>query len=76
MYETGHGVAQSYSDAINWYRKAAEQENIYAQTNLGDMYKKGLGVTKNNSEALIWYSKAAEQGYLKAKRRLKYLDGI
>ncbi|SGY91232.1 Putative uncharacterized protein [Moritella viscosa] len=40
------------------------------------MYKKGLGVTKNNSEALIWYSKAAEQGYLKAKRRLKYLDGI
>ncbi len=35
MYENGHGVTQDYKEAVNWYRKAAEQGYATAQRNLG-----------------------------------------
>jgi uncharacterized protein len=44
-------------------RKAwAEQGDLRAQLNLGDMYFFGKGVPKNLAEAAKWYRKAAEQG--------------
>ena len=62
MYEKGYGVKKSYSEALNWYRKSAEQGNASAQNNLGEMYRYGRGVKESSSEALNWYRKSAEQG--------------
>ena len=73
MYLDGKGVAQDYKEAVNWYRKAAEQGNARAQNNLGLLYEKGRGVPQDYAEAMKWYRKAAEQGNDIAKRRLDTL---
>ena len=44
------------------FRKAADQGNADAQSNLGVMYKYGWGVPKNLKEALKWYSMAVKNG--------------
>ena len=64
-------MSQSDTEAVKWYRKAAEQGNAKAQYNLGWMYDNGRGVVESDSEAVKWYQKAAEQGHEKAKTRLK-----
>ena len=61
-YETGHGVAQDYTEALQWYRKAAERGNANAQWMLGWSFAQGLGVPQDYAEAVRWYRKAAEQG--------------
>ena len=59
MYENGRGVAQSYSQAVDWYRKAAEQGYAYGQHRLGDMYENGRGVAQNLVLAHVFYNLAA-----------------
>jgi len=74
----GQGVPQEampdgewdYSEAMKWYRKAAEQEHANAQSNLGFMYAQGQGVTQDYAEALRWFRKAAEQGEAPAQFNL------
>ena len=53
---------KNYSEAVEWYRKSAEQGNASGQANLGYMYSNGYGVTKDYAEAIKWYRKSAEQG--------------
>lgn len=48
--------------AVPWYRKAAEQGEMVAQTNRGNAYYNGDGVPVDKSEAVKRYQKAAEQG--------------
>jgi hypothetical protein len=48
----------------------AEQGNVEAQFELGNIYAAGEAVTKDYVEALRWYKKAAEQGYPKAQDRV------
>ncbi|HEM9355462.1 TPA: sel1 repeat family protein, partial [Streptococcus agalactiae] len=43
-YDNGRGVRQDYTQAVQWYRKAAEQGLADAQYNLGMMYANGQGV--------------------------------
>ena len=62
MYANGLSVAQSYTEAVKWYRKAADQGNAKAQHNLGVMYYNGMGVAQDYTEAVKWYRKAAEIG--------------
>ena len=52
MYLQGFGVAQSDTEAVNWYRKSAEQGNADGQNHLGTSYKKGLGVVQSDTEAV------------------------
>jgi TPR repeat protein len=47
-------VLQDYAEAARWYRKAAEQGNAIAQTNLGTMYFQGQGVPQDYAEAVRW----------------------
>jgi uncharacterized protein len=54
VYATGLGVVQDYVEAINWYRKAGEQNDNYAQVNLAQCYWKGNGVAKDYVEAYKW----------------------
>ena len=62
MYEQGQGVKQDYTQAADWYRKAAEQGHAVAQFNLGSIYGFGFGVKQDDAQELFWYRKAAEQG--------------
>ena len=59
-------------------RKAAEQGDARAQTELGLCYYEGNGVAQNKEEAVRWYRKAAEQGFAAAQDALDkcyYADG-
>ena len=47
MFLEGLGVPQDYTEAVNWFRKAAEQGYAQAQYKLGVMYDEGLGVTQD-----------------------------
>ena len=62
-----NGKSKDYSEAIKWYRKAADQGYDRAQYNLGIMYYNGQGVPQDYSEAFKWLRKAAEQGHAKAQ---------
>jgi uncharacterized protein len=66
-YEAGHVVPRDYSQAMTWYRKAAEQGEKYAQYNLGSMYNNGEGVTQDYAQAATWFRKSAEQGLSQAQ---------
>ncbi len=74
MFQNGleHYDKKNYTEAVKWYRKAAEQGHAQAQCNLGNCYYSGQGVTKNISEAVKWYRKAAEQGFAWAQNILGY----
>ena len=69
-YDQGEGVAQSKTEAANWYRMAAEQGLAQAQYNLGVCYARGLGVEQSFADAVVWYKKAAAQGDAKAQFNL------
>ena len=61
MYAKGEGVPQDYTEAIVWYRQAAEQGLALAQRNLGEMYASGRGVPQDNVEAHMWLNLAASR---------------
>jgi len=77
MYETGRGVEQSDTKAVQWYHKAAERGDTLAQRFLGLMYVAGRGVEQSDTKAVQWYRKAAEQGDAMAQRLVgdKYKTG-
>ena len=54
MYANGDGVPQNYSEAMKWYRRAADQGDPDAQYNLGLMYASGDGVPSNYVTAYAW----------------------
>ena len=70
FYFGRNGVSKDYAEAAKWYRKAAEQGHLDAQTNLGFCYANGKGVAKDEIEAVKWYRKAAEQGHSVAQYNL------
>ena len=70
-YATGEGVAQDWTEAVKWYRKAAEQGHAGAQFLLGVCYVNGKGVAEDMTEAIKWIRKAARQGNDKAQETLK-----
>lgn len=69
-YATGNGVEQNVSEAITWYRKAADLGDAKAQHNLGFFYASGRGVGKNITEAVNWFRKSASQGNASAQYSL------
>jgi TPR repeat protein len=65
-------VPQDYTEAVRWYRKAADQGYAEAQSDLGYMYSEGKGVPQDYTEAVGWDRKAADQGYARAQSALGY----
>ena len=72
MFQNGleHYDKKNYTEAVKWYRKAAEQGFANAQYNLGYCYAHGEGVTQDYYEAVKWYRKAAAQGFARAQCNL------
>ena len=56
MYSTGEGVERDEKHAVELYTLAADQGNINAQFNLGNMYLDGRGVDKDDRWHCWWWS--------------------
>ena len=81
MYQSGLGVPQQDSaEAARWYRLAAEQGDVFAQTKLGLLYASdglyALDGAPDYAEATRWLRRAAEQGYGRAQKQLRRLEVI
>jgi TPR repeat protein len=61
-YEHGWGSPKKEAEAVEWYRKAAEQGYPAAEYDLGRMLAAGRGVAKSETEAKEWFQRAAEKG--------------
>ena len=59
---------QGFREACKWFKKAAEQGDVDAQNNLGEMYYFGYGIDQDTQKAITWYRKAADQGSAEAQR--------
>lgn len=66
-----------YPEAGQWYRRAADQGDAWAQNNLGELYRNGEGVQQDDREAARSFRAAAEQGVVGAQLNLAmmYRDG-
>ena len=53
MYALGEGVPENDTEAVKWFRKAAEQGYADAQYYLGDVYYFGEGVPLDE----VWFSR-------------------
>ncbi|MFA0633129.1 tetratricopeptide repeat protein [Vibrio breoganii] len=68
-----NGYGKDIEKAYIYWKKAANQGNAEAQTNLGWMYETGTGVIENHKEAVRWYEKAANQGNAEAQTSLGWM---
>ncbi len=67
------GIANNEAKAIDWCRKAAEQNHAPAQNNLGWLYEHGRGVPRDMDRAIEWYRKAADLRFAVAQFNLGLL---
>src|ERR1017187_2343134 len=69
---------KDYTKALIEFRSLAEQGNVVAQYDLGQMYRQGNGVQQNDAEAVKWYLLAAGKGDTDAQYNLgqMYRQGI
>jgi hypothetical protein len=70
LHELGEFV-----QAVDWYRRSADQGNATAQNNLGNQIVLGKGTRKNFVEAYKWACLAVAQGVEEARELLEYLEG-
>jgi TPR repeat protein len=61
MSAAGLGAPKDFTAAAEWYRRAANQDNMLAQLRLGYMYRRGEGVPLDLVQAYLWASLAARQ---------------
>ena len=74
MYYKGRGTAQDYTKAVNWWRRAAEQDFAEALNNLGMVYGNGDGVAQDYVQAHKWFDLAALRHPPGRKRRNSVRD--
>jgi hypothetical protein len=67
MYASGRGVPQDYTQARQWYQKAAAHNHAGAQYHLGEMYLQGQGGAQDFVQAAKWFEEAATQGHAMAQ---------
>ncbi|MDE7420474.1 MAG: sel1 repeat family protein [Muribaculaceae bacterium] len=64
LYETGNGVAQDMTKAIELYRKSADMDYGKAQCYLADIYYEGRGTDKDLATAVSLYQHALQNRQL------------
>lgn len=77
LYREGEDVEQSYAEALQWYQRAAEQDDAEGLNNLGSMYLNGLGTEPDAEKAVECYHLAALLGLPVAQYNLgvRYREG-
>jgi hypothetical protein len=73
LYANGHGVAQDYGKAREWYAKAAGKDNTDAMVRLGGLYANGRGTAQDYAQAREWYARAADKDNTEAMVNLGWL---
>ena len=73
LYAEGQGVPQDFTQAAEWYRRAAEQGLADAQYNLASIYANGDGINTDFAAAYLWFTLAAGQGDADAERGLEVI---
>jgi len=65
------------SEAVKWYRAAAQQGDADGQFGLGEMYAKGEGIERDLAKAIEYFELAAANDHQRAIRVLShaYEDG-
>jgi TPR repeat protein len=61
MHASGVGLPQNNTEAVRWYRIAAEKGNSKAQSLIGTAYHRGIGLAVDDVQATQWLLKAADQ---------------
>ncbi|TQV80435.1 caspase family protein [Denitrobaculum tricleocarpae] len=51
------------AEALKWYRRGADLDDVSSQTHLAEMYLEGWGVKRDLTEALRWFMPSASRGY-------------
>ena len=70
VYYDGKSILY-FEEALQWYKRSAEQDYAPAQYNLAHMYYKGrMGVQKDFEKAFQWMQRSAEQGYVQSQYNL------
>ena len=64
-YEAG-----DYRHALSLWLPLAEQDDMYAQSNLGFMYEYGQGTARDAQQAAYWYRQSARNGLAEAQFNL------
>lgn len=57
-----YNTIEHYKDALQWYTRAAEQDEPSACEGLGYLYQNGLGTNVDAAQAIRWYKKGASLG--------------
>ena len=69
---------RDYAAALAIFKPLAEQGDVAAQVNLGNLYMKGLGVKQSYAAAQRWYTEAAEhhEPLAQTKLGILYFHGL
>jgi hypothetical protein len=74
MYATGLGTDRNEHEALEYYRKAAEQKHPDAEFNIGYWYETGqAGLKRDYNTAAQWYARASDHGNARARDALDRL---
>ena len=68
MHATGRGLPQDHTEAMRWYRLAAEQGFVLAQAGLGALYFERKDAAPDPLRAYVWLA-VARTDRLEACRR-------
>lgn len=71
-------AAGDWKQAVEWYRKAAEQNSLAGELHLAELYRDGGGQAfpRDMAQAAVWYRKAADQGDTAAQGTLGMLYSL
>lgn len=74
----GDGVKENDTEAVKWYRKAAENGHPKAAMSMSRLYFTGEGVEQDDVQGAEWMLRAAQGGnsYAQALMGMLYLGGI
>jgi hypothetical protein len=75
-YLTGDGVSADSTEALKWFRQAANQGLPEAQYNLGLLYARGNGIAQDATAAVKWYRLASDRGYATAQYALAVMYAL
>jgi uncharacterized protein len=71
LYQSGWGPERDLLQAVEWYTRAAEQNETRAQFNLGVLLITGEDEVEKDTEAgLLWLTRSAEGNNIRAKELL------
>jgi TPR repeat protein len=62
---------QNYTEAVKWYRRAADQGYGDAQNSLGKLYLAGVGVKQDYKQAYMWLTIAAANNDLPTNKETR-----